>query len=97
MLCGYLCCRAEYLVAAAIFEENQTAPQKEVIRKYELGASAYAELLLSMKIDSPSGRVAWAIVDQAKDSDHPDGNPKLAFDNFIKKYLGKTAPNYIKI
>lgn len=86
---------SEYDVAVAIPKATRNADQTSIVERYELGSYAYDDLLLSMNSSTPSGIVAFGIVDGCKTVSNPDGDARLAWTRLNAKYAPTNAPSYI--
>ena len=89
--------KGSYDAAMATAEASRTVTQKSNIVDYRQGMCAYSDLILSMDTTRAAGKVAFEIVKQSKDVNHPEGSPNLAYVNLTKKYEAKTAPNFIEL
>ena len=89
--------KGSYDAAIATAEASRTVTQKSNIVDYRQGMCAYSDLILSMDTTRAAGKVAFEIVKQSKDVNHPEGSPNLAYENLTKKYEAKTAPNFIEL
>ena len=89
--------KAAYDAACLIAEATRDAAQKKTVVDYEKAMDVYTDLILSMDTMTEAGRVAFEEVGNAKTTDNPDGDPKLAFDTLTEKYEAKTAPNYLEL
>ena len=75
-------------------EDKLTDEQKQEKKWNE---KAYADLVLSMDTDKPSGRVAFNIIRGTKTAEYADGNAALAWKRLKRKYEPNTAPTLMKL
>ena len=81
----------------ALKKSPQDDSSKDIVKRYELGISAYDDLILSMDDSKKSGKVAYSIIANATTTDNPDGDAALAWKRLIPKYTPQTAPNFIAL
>lgn len=81
-------------VAAA---KAATPRDTAVIEASEKAAQVFATLLLAMQGSTSKGKIAYAIVTGARNIDHPDGNPKLAWDRLEHKYSPRNADELLNL
>lgn len=71
--------------------------EKKLVKIRNLNEYAYGELVMSMDISKPSGKVAFSIVRSSKSSDYVDGNAAIAWQRLTAKYAPTTAPSLVKL
>lgn len=63
----------------------------------DLNEEAFEDIILSIDHSKPTGKIAFSLVRNCKNSDFPEGNCKLAWDRLIAKYAPHTAPSLLKL
>ena len=76
---------------------TDSAKKTTLEKNAELNVLAYEELILSMDISKPTGKIAYKLIDNCKTDDFPEGNSALAWKKLMSKYAPTTAPSLCKL
>ena len=71
-------------------KDSITTNEAKEIKK--LNVFGFEELIMSMKGDTPEGKVAFTLVKNCKSDDYKSGNVAEAFESLMERYEPKDAP-----
>ena len=89
--------KSDYETAYVVPEATRTADQTDIIDRYKLNTSAYADLLLAIEGKTTRGRIAFAIVTGSITTENPDGNARIAWTRLTSKYAPQTSYKFMKL
>jgi hypothetical protein len=81
--------------SSEVFDER-TDEGKRMLRIIDLNEMALTELVLSIDVNSSSGKITSGIVKSCKTKDYEDGHAGLAWEKLEKKYDPVSAPSLVK-
>ena len=89
--------KSDYETAYVVPEATRTADQTDIIDRYKLNTSAYADLLLAIEGKTTRGRIAFAIITGSITTENPDGNARIAWTRLTSKYAPQTSFKFMKL
>ena len=89
--------KTDYEAILAKAETTRTDEEKSNKEIYENNTLGYDHLILAIDGTTRAGKNAFYLVVQAKTTDLPDGDLKLAYDHLKSKYSPTTTTGYIKL
>ena len=69
---------------------SPTDEDKAKVKIFDRATKAFDELILSIDHSTPSGRVAFSLVESSCGGDHPNGNVKIAWQSLSKRFEPQT-------
>jgi hypothetical protein len=78
------------------FDEGTESGKKKSI-DIEMNEIAYTELILSIDVNTSSGKNTFNLIEGCKSKDYPDGNAAIAWERLKNKYEPISTPSLVKL